>query len=138
MGDDRANLREPVARLRMATAAALAAATDSTLRQLVQAVADEVRQLSAEVERLYDNGFVGSEFFFGLYRGTVVSNLDPTGRGRLQVSVPEISAEVLGWAVPSLPLGPSEGQSASSAAAIWVMFEQGDPSRPVAIGSCPV
>lgn len=101
--DGRRDLRESVARLRTATAGALAEATDSPLRQLVQAVADEVGQVEAELEQLYDNASVDTDRFFGLYRGTVVNNDDPTGRGRLQLTVPEISDEPLGWALRSLP-----------------------------------
>lgn len=138
MVDDVANLREPVARLRTATAAALAASADSPLRQLLEAIADAVRDVAAEAERLYDHAFVGTDPRVGLYRGIVVSTADPTGRGRLQVIVPALSNEPLGWAEPSLPLGAAEGQPPASGAAVWVMFEEGDPGRAVAVGSRPV
>ena len=138
MVDERPNLRGAVERLRDASTTAYSAATDTPLRQLLEAVANEVRQVAAEVERLYAAGFVETNLFFGLYRGSVVSSADPADRGRLQVIVPEVSDQVLGWATPSLPLGGSTGESPAPGSVVWVMFERGDPSSPVAIGSCPV
>ena len=39
--------------------------------------------------------------FYGVYRGTVESNVDPLLRGRVQVSVPEVFGDGrLAWAEP--------------------------------------
>ena len=44
--------------------------------------------------------------FFGKYRGTVVNNIDPEQRGRIQAIVPDVSGVMLSsWAEPALPGG---------------------------------
>lgn len=96
MVDEPPNLRGAVERLSDASATAFSAATDTSLHQLVEAVADEVRQVAAEGD------------------------------------------QVPGWAMPSLPLAGSGSESPVPGSAVWIMFERGDPSRPVALGSCPV
>jgi uncharacterized protein involved in type VI secretion and phage assembly len=76
--------------------------------------------------------------FFGKYRGKVENNVDPEGRGRLQVSV----AKVLGagrnsWALPCVPFaGPGIGFFAlpPRKANVWVEFEGGDPDYPIWCG----
>ena len=46
--------------------------------------------------------------YFGIYRGVVVDNADPLGRGRLKVIVPQISGEaVTDWAWPVVAGMPS-------------------------------
>jgi hypothetical protein len=73
--------------------------------------------------------------FPGLYRGTVYSNKDPLGKGRLRLKVPQILAnEVTAWAWPLDTPGvttpaPEVGQG------VWVMFEGGDTTFPIWVGS---
>jgi len=44
--------------------------------------------------------------FFGMYRGTVVSNVDPEKRGRLLVQVPQVlGMATTNWALPCWPAG---------------------------------
>lgn len=70
----------------------------------------------------------------GIYRATVVDNVDPEGRSRLRVRVPALTGtSVVGWVWPCLPPvaeivlpGPGSG--------VWVMFESGDPDYPVWMG----
>jgi uncharacterized protein involved in type VI secretion and phage assembly len=75
---------------------------------------------------------------WGPHRGTVVSNEDPKGRGRLQMKVPEVLGDVVsGWAAPCAAFaGPQAGFFAvpEVGAGVWVAFEAGDPSRPVWLG----
>lgn len=127
--------------------------------------------------------------FFGVYRGTVVSNLDPEYRGRITAKVPQVlGSSTTVWALPCVPPGwtgglvknhethQSEGGHAqfsgdgthshtahtsaqngkpwvrdpqgppvpqhvlttptpAPGSGIWVMFEGGDPSQPVWVGT---
>ncbi|WP_426959882.1 phage baseplate assembly protein V [Muricoccus radiodurans] len=73
--------------------------------------------------------------FNGLYRASVVNNADPLSQGRVQVSVPSVSGGGGQWALPCRP--PQAGRQPPTpqiGAAAWVMFEGGDPSRPVWMG----
>ena len=81
-----------------------------------------------EMEELI--GELGSRpHYFGKYRGTVANNLDPLGRGRLQVSVPAVLGDVSAWAMPCVPYaGPNLGfyTMPEIGTGIWVEFEAGD------------
>jgi uncharacterized protein involved in type VI secretion and phage assembly len=76
--------------------------------------------------------------YFGKYRGTVVNNIDPMQRGRIQAVVPDVSS--LGptsWAMPCFPLaGPQMGifTVPPIGAGVWIEFEQGDPDFPIWAG----
>ena len=77
----------------------------------------------------------------GLYRGTVTINVDPELRGRLMLSVPDVLSFIPStWAEPCTalagPTGPPMGayMVPPIGTGVWVMFEQGDPGRPVWIG----
>lgn len=80
----------------------------------------------------------GVRQYFGKYRGTVVSNLDPQNRGRLLVSVPDVLGLAPStWALPCVPLaGMQNGIFALPiiGAGVWVEFEQGDPDFPIWVG----
>jgi hypothetical protein len=77
----------------------------------------------------------------GLYRATVMINVDPELRGRLMLSIPDVLSFVPStWAEPCTalagPTGPPMGvyMVPPIGAGVWVMFEQGDAGRPVWIG----
>lgn len=76
-----------------------------------------------------------SNRFFGKYRGSVISNVDPMQIGRLMVQVPDVGGLVPGsWAMPCLPFaGKQMGMWAlpQIGAGVWVEFEQGDPDYPI-------
>lgn len=79
--------------------------------------------------------------FYGKYRGTVVSNIDPMLRGRLLVTVPDVLGPTpSSWAEPCVPLAGPTGPPMGTyfvppiGAGVWVEFEQGDPSRPIWVG----
>ena len=76
--------------------------------------------------------------YYGLYRGTVQSNVDPLQLGRLQIVVPSVAgASDQSWANPCSALaGSSLGAFAlpPAGANVWVMFEAGDPADPVWMG----
>jgi len=77
--------------------------------------------------------------FLGKFRGTVVSNVDPEQRGRIQVVVPDVSALGLTtWALPSLPIGGLQTGVFSIpvvGSGVWVEFEQGDLDYPIWVGT---
>jgi hypothetical protein len=75
------------------------------------------------------------ERFYGKYRGVVVGNTDPEGRGRLQVKVPEVRGpSVIDWAMPAAPFaGDGVGFFALPPvdANVWVEYEGGKLSVPI-------
>ena len=76
--------------------------------------------------------------FYGKYRGTVVGNLDPMTRGRVQVSVPAVLGDGrMSWAEACVPYaGNKVGFFAVPpvGANVWVEFEGGDPEYPLLAG----
>lgn len=73
--------------------------------------------------------------FYGKYRGTVINNIDPEQRGRIQVMVPDVSSLLpTSWALPCAPVGGLQmGVFAVPVigAGVWVEFEHGDPDLPI-------
>ncbi len=78
------------------------------------------------------------EKFFGKYRGMVVSALDPEGRGRILVQVPDVlGMGISTWAMPCLPFaGLQMGMYVVPPpnAGVWIEFEKGDPDYPIWTG----
>jgi uncharacterized protein involved in type VI secretion and phage assembly len=76
--------------------------------------------------------------YFGKYRGTVASNLDPEQIGRILVEAPDVlGAEPSAWATPCVPFaGPHSGFFIVPpiGAQVWIEFEAGDPDRPIWTG----
>jgi len=79
--------------------------------------------------------------FYGKYAGTVLQNIDPEQRGRLQVLVPDVLGVIpSSWAEPCAPLAGPTGTPMGAyfvppiGAGVWVEFEQGDPNRPIWVG----
>ncbi len=76
--------------------------------------------------------------YLGKYRGTVVNNIDPEQRGRIQAMVPDVQGLIpLSWALPCVPIaGKQEGVFVvpQVGAGVWIEFEQGDPDYPVWVG----
>ena len=79
--------------------------------------------------------------YWGKYRGTVVNNIDPEQRGRLQIIVPDVSSIIpKTFAEPCVPLagptGPPMGvyMVPPIGAGVWVEFEHGDPDKPIWVG----
>ena len=75
--------------------------------------------------------------FYGKYRGTVVNDVDPMSRGRVQVSVPSVLGGSTSWAEACVPFaGDQVGLFAVPpvGANVWVEFEAGDPELPILAG----
>lgn len=76
--------------------------------------------------------------YYGKYRGTVVNNIDPMQKGRIQVQVPDVTAMTPStWAMPCFPFtGMQMGQWClpNIGAGVWVEYEQGDPDHPIWTG----
>ncbi len=73
----------------------------------------------------------------GKFRGKVVDNKDPLGRGRIRTRVAAVSDLELTWAEPCLPYsGPDIGWHfiPPVGANVWIEFEQGDPNYPIWTG----
>lgn len=73
--------------------------------------------------------------YLAKYRGKVTNNVDPSSKGRLQVSVPAVlGTGSLSWAEPCVPFaGPNVGffMLPPIGANVWVEFEGGDPDYPI-------
>ena len=76
--------------------------------------------------------------FYGVYRGTVVNNIDPLQTGRIMATVPDVSGLTpTTWAMPCVPIaGKQMGvfMVPQIGSGIFVQFEGGDPDRPVWVG----
>lgn len=79
------------------------------------------------------------ERYLGKYRGVVVNNQDPEGRGRIQAIVPDVLGPFTpsSWALPCLPVaGLLSGafMVPDFRSHVWMEFEQGDPNFPIWTG----
>lgn len=76
--------------------------------------------------------------YYGKYRGTVVNNIDPMKKGRIQALVPDVSGIIpTTWASPCLPVaGLQSGIFAipPMGSGVWIEYEQGDPDYPIWTG----
>jgi uncharacterized protein involved in type VI secretion and phage assembly len=83
----------------------------------------------------------GANRFYGKYRGSVRSNIDPLGRGRLLLSIPDVLGDRPStWAEACVPLAGPQGVAMGvhlvppEGTAVWVEFEAGHPDHPVWVG----
>jgi hypothetical protein len=76
--------------------------------------------------------------YYGIYRGTVLSNIDPLLQGRITVVVPDV-----GSVTPSTFVNPCVSMAGKQqgtfmvpeiGASVWIQFEAGDPDKPVWMG----
>jgi uncharacterized protein involved in type VI secretion and phage assembly len=74
--------------------------------------------------------------YYGIYRGTVVNNVDPMQLGRIHASIPSAGVPSA-WAMPSVPIaGTQMGVFVvpQVGSGVWIQFEAGDVEFPVWIG----
>lgn len=77
----------------------------------------------------------GNRKFYGVYRGVVYDNNDPLGRHRLRLRIPQVLFDqITEWCWPSATAG-VHTVSPPVSSGVWVMFEGGDPSYPVWVGT---
>jgi uncharacterized protein involved in type VI secretion and phage assembly len=78
------------------------------------------------------------KLYFGKYRGTVIDNLDPERRGRIQALVPDVLGDLpSSWAMPCLQVaGTKSGMFTVPTiwSGVWIEFEQGDSDYPIWVG----
>lgn len=73
--------------------------------------------------------------FYGLYRGTVVSNKDPLKKRRLKLKVPQVlGQEVTDWSW-GLDSASTKFDAPAVGQGVAVLFEGGDPSFPIWVGT---
>jgi uncharacterized protein involved in type VI secretion and phage assembly len=76
--------------------------------------------------------------FYGVYRGTVVTNIDPLQIGRITAIVPDVGGAIpTTWAMPCVPLAGKQMGTfmvPQVGAGVFMQFEAGDPDRPVWVG----
>jgi hypothetical protein len=72
--------------------------------------------------------------FYGLYRGVVVDNRDPSRYLRLRARIPAVFGDDRDspWAAPCAPPGHTDVPEIG--ARVWVAFEGGDPDNPIWVG----
>lgn len=78
------------------------------------------------------------EKYYGKYRGLVLNNIDPMGKGRLLVQVPDVlGLSISSWAMPCVPVaGIQTGHYVVPlvGAGVWIEFEGGNPDYPIWVG----
>lgn len=94
---------------------------------------DDVQELSGQLA-------ADANCYYGKFRGSVVDNEDPDGRGRLKVQVPALLGDqATDWALPCFPFGGIDQAGTyfvpPVGALVWVEFEQGDLSYPIWTGT---
>ncbi len=76
--------------------------------------------------------------YYGVYRGTVVNNIDPLQIGRIMALVPDVNGITpTTWAMPCVPIaGKQMGVFIvpQIGSGVWLQFEAGDPDHPIWIG----
>lgn len=80
----------------------------------------------------------GNPTYYGVYRGTVINNVDPMQTGRIQVLVPDVGGLTPStWAMPCVPFTSRQAGTfvvPVIGSGVWVQFENGDPDYPVWTG----
>jgi uncharacterized protein involved in type VI secretion and phage assembly len=76
--------------------------------------------------------------YYGIYRGTVVNNIDPMQIGRIMALVPDVGGLMpTSWAMPCVPIAGKQMGSfmvPQIGSGVWIQFEGGDPDQPVWTG----
>jgi len=76
--------------------------------------------------------------YYGVYRGTVVNNIDPLNMGRILAIVPDVGGLTpTTYAMPCIPIAGKQMGTfmvPQIGAGVWIQFEAGDPDYPVWTG----
>lgn len=77
----------------------------------------------------------GNRRFYGVYRALVEANNDPLAKARLKLRIPQVLFDaVTEWAWPVTIPGVTT-HIPTIGSGIWAMFEGGDPSFPIWLGT---
>jgi uncharacterized protein involved in type VI secretion and phage assembly len=80
----------------------------------------------------------GNPKYYGVYRASVVNNVDPMQMGRIQVIVPDVGGLTPStYAMPCVPFASRQAGTfvvPVIGSGVWVQFENGDPDYPVWTG----
>jgi uncharacterized protein involved in type VI secretion and phage assembly len=80
----------------------------------------------------------GGPKYYGVYRATVVDNVDPLQIGRIMAMVPDVSSLVPStWAMPCIPFAGKQMGAfmvPQIGSGVWIQDEGGDPDYPVWTG----
>lgn len=80
----------------------------------------------------------GGPKYYGVYRATVVDNVDPLQIGRIMAMVPDVSNLVPStWAMPCIPFAGKQMGAfmvPQIGSGVWIQYEGGDPDYPVWTG----
>jgi len=71
---------------------------------------------------------------YGAQIGIVLNALDPMGKGRAQVRLPNLGTADSSWAPVCRPFGAVAGGGPQIGANVVVVFENGDPDSPIILG----
>jgi hypothetical protein len=75
------------------------------------------------------------DLFYGMYRGVVLDTKDPQGHRRIKVAIPQLTdAAKSDWAWPT-EVSNVKSEVPAIGSGVWVMFEGGDPSYPIWVGT---
>lgn len=81
---------------------------------------------------------VNKRVYYGVYDGQVCAINDPEKRGRIQCVIPDVTGESpSAWCEPCVPVAYDDGGDfylPKLKEFVWIMFEQGDPNKPVYFG----
>jgi hypothetical protein len=74
--------------------------------------------------------------FYGIYPAKCVTNVDPEGKSRIKVKVPQVyGTATSNWAFPCMPIVADPSTLIPGLnSTVWVMFIGGDPNFPVWMG----
>jgi len=114
---------------RLPTGADRVVATYRSAKRFVAVVQQQGRVV---VDKDWSESGPAAGRFYGVYRGVVTNNVDPTSRLRVQARVPAVLGNQPLWAVSCRPAGAATVPAVG--AIVWVAFEAGDPSLPVWMG----
>lgn len=77
--------------------------------------------------------------FYGKYRSIVADVRDPRNMGRIKVRCPSVLGEYMSaWCTPCVPCAFTDGglyHIPNVGDSVWIEFEEGDPSKPIWVGS---
>lgn len=77
--------------------------------------------------------------YYGKYRATVLNNLDPESRGRIQVQLGDrYGLFPSTWALPAFPVASIQSGFVAIPplrSSVWIEFEAGDPQYPIWTGA---